>query len=89
MDQRAYLHLTSPSRARASASSAFSPACTCTDAERHLIEVLETDIQRWKAGSEHEIRVQWDVDDGVALLWMDGEEKDRGALNRRLSGAFK
>ena len=92
MAQRAYLHL-----------SGTPFTCSCVsiisfytglhvrfyDAERHYVEVLETDIQHWKAGRPHLIRVQWDVDQAEAALWLDGEEKDRRALGRRLSGAFK
>lgn len=59
------------------------------DAERHYVEVLETDIQHWRAGEPHRVRIQWDVDQAEAMLWMDGEEADRRPLLRRLGGGFK
>jgi hypothetical protein len=59
------------------------------DAERHYIEVLETDIQHWRAGIAVQVRVEWDAEKGEAVLFLDGAEKDRRALGRRLSGAFK
>ena len=51
--------------------------------------MLETDIQHWRRGASVEIRVQWNVDEEAAVLRLDGEEKDRKTLNRRLAGAFK
>ena len=59
------------------------------DAERHYIEVLETDIQHWERGKAVDIRVAWDAEAGEAILWLDSEERDRRRLPRRLAGAFK
>ena len=129
--QRAYLHL---------ADAPFTSACVSVisfytglhvrfyDAERHYIEVLETDIQDWKAGVPHRVEIGWDVGDGSsgvgtcraptlrgaraggleagnarvaradapattssgeAWLRIDGVERDRRPLTRRLSGSFR
>ncbi len=59
------------------------------DSERHYIEVLESDIQHWRAGQPHAVRCAWDVDRGEAVLWLDSQECDRRVLQRRLGGAFK
>ncbi|HIM56446.1 MAG TPA: hypothetical protein EYM39_07050 [Candidatus Latescibacteria bacterium] len=78
MDQRAYLHLCDEPFTRSSVS--VISFYTGLHEQRCRVPPHRgprTDIQHWKAGSEHEIRLQWDVDDGVALRWMDGEEKDR------------
>ncbi|MEW6750045.1 MAG: hypothetical protein AB1505_03600 [Candidatus Latescibacterota bacterium] len=58
------------------------------DAHRHYIEVLETSVQDWRVGQPHRLRVWWDAGPGEAVLWVDGKERDRRRLGRRLSGAF-
>ena len=58
------------------------------DAERNYIEVLETDIFSWKAGRAVQVRLVWEAP-GEAALYIDGQERDRRRLDRRLSGAFK
>ena len=94
--QRAYLHL---------ADAPFTSACVSVisfytglhvrfyDAQRHYIEVLETDIEHWKAGVPHRVEIGWDVGSetaaGEAWLRLDGEERDRRPLTRRLSGGFR
>jgi hypothetical protein len=92
VNQRAYLHL---------ADRPFTCSCVSIisfytglhvrfyDAERHYIEVLETDIQHWEKGRPTDIRVAWDAEAGEAILWLDGEERDGRPLGRRLAGAFK
>jgi hypothetical protein len=90
--QRAYLHLSDRPFTRSCVSIiSFYTGLHVRfyDAERHYIEVLETDIQHWKAGQEHRVRVVWDGTAGTAELWMDGELCDRRGLPRRLAGAFK
>ena len=95
--QRAYLHL---------ADAPFTSACVSVisfytglhvrfyDAERHYIEVLEADIQDWKAGAPHRVEIGWDVGGespglGEAWLRIDGVVGDRRPLTRRLSGGFR
>lgn len=92
VNQRAYLHLSDLPFTRSCVSIiSFYTGLHARfyDAERHYVEVLETDIQHWERGKAVEIRVTWDVEEEVATLWLDREEKDRRRLNRRLSGAFK
>ena len=92
VEQRAYLHLCDRPFTRSCVSIiSFYTGLHVRfyDAERHYVEVLETDIQHWKAGKPHRVRVTWNVEEGTAALWLDGEEMDRRGLNRRLSGSFK
>jgi len=87
--QRAYLHLSDLpfTRSCVSVISFYTGLhVRFYDAERHYIEVLETDIGTWKAGSPHRIDIGWRA--GTAWLRVDGEESDRRTLDRRLSGAF-
>ncbi|NKB72230.1 MAG: hypothetical protein GKR89_34565 [Candidatus Latescibacteria bacterium] len=58
------------------------------DADRHYIEVLEADIQAWRKGVPVQVRLVWEAL-GEAVLWIDGQERDRRTLGRRISGAFK
>jgi len=92
VEQRAYIHL---------CDRPFTRSCVSVisfytglhvrfyDSERNYIEVLETDIQNWRAGETHAVRVRWDVDLREAVLWVDGRECDRRPLPRHLGGAFK
>jgi hypothetical protein len=90
--QRAYLHL---------CDRPFTRSCVSVisfytglhvrfyDAERNYVEVLETEIRAWRQGEVIAVRIRWDVDAGEAILWLDGQERDRRKLGRRLSGAFQ
>jgi hypothetical protein len=89
--QRAYIHLSDKPFTRSCVSIiSFYTGLHVRfyDAERNYIEVLEADIQSWKKGRPVQIRVVWQAP-GEATLWIDGNEKDRRPLGRRLSGAFK
>lgn len=91
VSQRAYLHLSDIP---------FTKCCVSIisfytglhirfyDSERNYIEVLETDIQTWTKHTPVRVQVTWSVS-GEAALHIDGEERDRRVLNRRLSGAFR
>jgi len=92
VEQRAYLHLCDRPFTRSCVSIiSFYTGLHVRfyDVERHYVEVLEADIQHWKEGESHRVRVVWDVEEGTAALWLDGEEADRRGLKRRLSGGFK
>lgn len=92
VEQRAYLHLCDRPFTRSCVSIiSFYTGLHVRfyDAERQYVEVLEADIQHWKADESHRVRVVWDVEEGAAALWLDGEEVDRRGLKRRLSGGFK
>ena len=90
--QRAYLHLCDGSFTQSSVSViSFYTGLHVRfyDAERHYIEVLETDIQTWRAGQAHRVEIEWDGEAGEASLRVDGVNADQRALPRRLSGAFQ
>ena len=88
---RAYLHLSDRGLTRSCVSVISFYAglhVRFYDAERHYIEVLETDISHWQQGQTRRVRLAWDAAAATAALWVDGEEVDRRPLPRRLGGAF-
>lgn len=89
---RAYLHLSDRGLTRSCVSVISFYAglhVRFYDAERHYIEVLETDISHWQQGQTVRVRVAWDAAAATAALWVDGAEVDRRPLLRRLGGAFQ
>ncbi|MBT5874527.1 MAG: hypothetical protein HOH43_14000 [Candidatus Latescibacteria bacterium] len=58
------------------------------DSERNYIEVLEADIQTWTRHTPVRVHVTWNAS-GEAALHIDGKERDRRELDRRLSGVFR
>ncbi|MFH0796437.1 MAG: hypothetical protein V2A65_05190 [Candidatus Omnitrophota bacterium] len=56
------------------------------DAERNLVESVEASCGDWQPGEVHTVALRWNEEEAVFVV--DGKERDRRSLDRRLGGSF-